>query len=138
MTLEIIAAGLGLLAALRKTKKVSGVGQTRLWNDRIPIVNDETDGHYMFEVGIWQGSGYLVDLFVAFADSEEEALEYVVAYIEQNNIQRLFADNFAEGLLSEGEDEELLDMYVMYVDATMVGADRPHYILTENLRVRKL
>ena len=92
----------------------------------------------MFEVGIWQGSGYLVDLFIAYADSEEEALEYVVAYIEQNNMQRLLADNLAEGLLSEGEDEELLDMYVMYVDATMVGADCPHYIRRENLRIRRV
>lgn len=128
--LEIIAAATALLVAL-KNQKTKGVGMVE------PFVNNRFDGARIYEVGIWQGSGYYVDLFKAYADSEEEALEYVVAYIEQNNIQRLLADEYAARLYEEGGDD-LVDIYTIYVDPTMVGGNRPHYILSENLRIREV
>lgn len=135
MQIEILAAALGLLAALRSKKKVNGVGRIDKYG-RV-IVNYKSNGRTLYQVGIWGGSGYLLDVFYAYSNNEEEALEYVVAYIEKKRIYRLFADDYVETLYRNGEDEDVIDSIALYVDATTVGAKNPHYILTENLQIRK-
>ena len=106
----------------------------------ITVVNDESDGKpYM--VRIWSGSGYLLPAFKAFANNEQDALEHVVAYLDNEGENYLFADKeysqaYAEAE-QEGNEEELesLDNIYYYVDATMYGASTPHFVRTENLQV---
>ena len=99
----------------------------------ITVVNDESDGKpYM--VRIWSGSGYLLPAFKAYANHEQDALEHVVAYLDNEGENYLFADEeYAEA--EQEYDEELLDDIYYYVDATMYGASKPHFVRTENLQV---
>ena len=106
----------------------------------ITIVNDESDGKpYM--VRIWSGSGYLLPAFKAYANHEQDALEHVVAYLDNEGENYLFADEEYSRAYAEAEQEgneeelELLDNIFYYVDATMYGASRPHFVRTENLQV---
>ena len=115
-----------------------------LEEDDITVVNDENGGKTKYLVGIWPGSGYLLLHYAAYADSGEEALEYVVAYCEENG-DNIFCDEYVkrerEELAAEGRDEEEIDYeignWALYVDATMVGAQEPHYLFLENLKIKK-
>ena len=106
----------------------------------ITVVNDESDGKpYM--VRIWSGSGYLLPAFKAFANNEQDALEHVVAYLDNEGENYLFADKEYSQAYAEAEQEgdeeelELLDDIFYCVDATMYGASTPHFVRTENLQV---
>lgn len=119
-----------------------------LEDDDITLVNDDSMSDKLYIVKLWWGSGYQQDCYNAFANSAEEALEIVVAYIEQHNPEWLAAaDENAEALkkeLLEGNPEmdeydveelpEFAEMF-QYVDATREGADSPHYIYSENLHI---
>ena len=115
------------------------------------LVNDEESGSRLYEISLWWGSGYTLDMYRAYAFSEEEALNYVVAYVEKKYPEVLESlDEDAYKLLTELADEEgLIDpMYAeempqfsgtfKYVDATMEGASSPHYILYDNLSIKEL
>ncbi len=88
-------------------------------------VNTPSEGRYEWLLSLWPGSGYKLDIFGVYADSEEDALEKVVAYCERKGYTGYFFDN--------ATDEDLDNGYAYYVDATMEGANCPHCILTENL-----
>lgn len=94
-------------------------------------VNEEEKQFYenKYIVGIWSGAGYELEQFEVYANCEEEALEIVVAYAEENVKCILF------GVADVTEEEE--SRYV-YVDGTMNGATQPYYILAENLRIEKV
>ncbi|MBR1525039.1 MAG: hypothetical protein IJ640_00065 [Prevotella sp.] len=108
------------------------------------IVNTPDCGQGRYKVALWCGSGYLLDHFLCYANSEEEALEQVVVYLERTNSGLLQDDCYKENLryemqehgLSEDEAADQLDLSFMWVDATMSGAQRPHYIFLENMRVQ--
>lgn len=140
MTIEILAAALGLYAALRKGRKVSGVGITNGWkleDDDWKKVNTPSSGSKLYAVRIWSGSGYFLPAYKAWASSEEEALEYTVAWLERND-PGMLQDDYVESLANSGDyTEDELDGMFLYVDATMIGAERPHYIFIENLRVQE-
>lgn len=103
------------------------------------LVNDNEAGGKLFEVGLWWGSGYLLDMYKAYAFCEEEALNYVVAYIEKTHPKRLeSSDECANDMMKEYDEEspEFQELF-MYVDATAEGADKPHFIWAENLRIKE-
>lgn len=106
----------------------------------VEFVNDEESGSRLYEIGLWWGSGYTLDMYRAYAFSEEEALNYVVAYIEKTHPKWLeSSDECAHDMMKEYDEEspEFQETF-MYVDATSEGADEPHYIWSENLRIREL
>lgn len=88
-------------------------------------------------------SGYYLPAFGAFATSEQDALEKVVGYLDQNGDNGFFCDEDAESereeLAQQGYDEDEIDNELdgtfLYVDATMDGASGPHYVFIENLSI---
>ena len=107
-------------------EQVNEVSGWDLEDDDLTLVNSESDGDKLYIVKLWWGSGYMTDNYNAWAFSEEEALNYVVAYIEKHDPELLKAtDEYAQ------EDEDSF----IYVDATMEGADEPHYVWAENLAI---
>lgn len=118
---------------------VSGVGTNiNILNAPLFIVNKEEQGKRIYVVSLWPGNGYFVYNIGAYADSEEEALEYVVAYLDKKNDSRFFVDEEVYELESNGADEDEIDEFAIYVDPTMVGGKRPHYIRTENLGIERV
>ena len=105
-------------------------------------VNGEEDGNKPWIVRLWTGSGYYLPSFGAFADSEEDALEKVVAYLDQKGNDSFFCDDYVEQikeeLAQEGKDDEdiwrEIDEQFYYVDSTMDGGGC-HYVFLENLAV---
>lgn len=95
-------------------------------------MNSESDGDKLYIVKLWWGSGYMTDNYNAYAFNEEEALNYVVAYIEKHDPETLAA---VDEIARENENDEYFDETFMYVDATMEGASEPHYIWAENLAI---
>ena len=109
-----------------KKKKMNEVSGWKLEDEDLTLVNSEDDGDKLYIVKLWWGSGYMTDNYNAWAFNEEEALNYVVAYIEKHDPELLKAtDEYAQ------EDEDSF----IYVDATMEGADEPHYVWAENLAI---
>lgn len=120
--------------------------------DDIPVVNPEakSEGYPLYCVGLWWGSGYYLDRYCAYANCEEAALGLVVAYIEKTEPETLKAsDACAEDYLSELEEEQgcsreeaekLPEFYetFFYWDATMEGANKPHYLWHENFRIERV
>ena len=116
-----------------------------LEKDDVTWVNDAESGasDKAWMVRLWPGSGYYLPAFGAYASSEEDALEKVVAYLDQEGDNGFFCDDYVEEmkkeLAQEGKDEEEIweeiDERFCYVDATMDGANEPHYVFWENLAV---
>lgn len=103
------------------------------------LVNDNEAGDKLFEIGLWWGSGYTLDMYKAYAFCELEALYNVVAYIEKTHPKWLeSSDECANDMLKEYDEEspEFQELF-MYVDATAEGADKPHFIWSENLRIKE-
>lgn len=110
------------------------------------IVNTTLCGSGRYKVALWCGSGYLLSHFLCYALSAEHALEQVVAYIEQHKTWHFLLQdstydeamqwNMNEEGMTEDESADDLDDTFMWVDATMSGAQQPHYIYFENLRVQ--
>ena len=119
-------------------------------DENIPVINTEDYGDKLHWIGLWWGSGYILDQYKAYAFNAEEALNYVVAYLEQQDPELLErVDNDAESSLmeiameegiSEEEAEETPGFQESYlsVDATTEGARRTHYICAQNLKIVQL
>ena len=77
----------------------------------VELVNDEESGSRLYEISLWWGSGYTLDMYRAYAFSGEEALNYVVAYIEKKYPEVLESlDEDAYKLLTElAADGGLID-----------------------------
>lgn len=82
-----------------------------------------------YNVYLWSGIGYTLDKFTTEASHEEEALEQVVAMLDLSGHNHLFFDDCED--VEEMEEQGL----VLYIDATMCGAKKPHYIDAQNLRI---
>lgn len=115
----------------------------KLEESDITWVNTEESGNKPYMVRLWTGSGYILPAFAAYAFSEEHALECVVAYLEKENDDRFFCEDYVstlrQELIDEGLSEEEIDREIdesfYYVDATMEGANTPHWVHAENLAV---
>lgn len=129
-------------------EQVNEVSGWKLEDDDLTLVNSESDGDKLFIVKLWWGSGYMMDCYNAYAFSAEEALNYVVAYIEKNDPDILkmtddSANDYLEELVRDGDAEDTQDAeenpsfqeMFTYVDATTEGAQKPHYIWAENLQI---
>lgn len=115
-----------------------------LEKDDVTWVNDEESGYGKpWMVRLWTGSGYFLPAFAAYASSEEDALDKVVAYLDKEGNEDFFADEYVnqqiDDLRQEGMDDEEIDNEIdssfLYVDATMDGASGAHYVWLENLQV---
>ena len=125
----------------RALNEVSG---WTLEKDDVTWVNDAESGasDKAWMVRLWSGSGYYLPAFGAYATSEEDALEKVVAYLDQEGDDSFFCDDYVEQmkeeLAQEGKDDEdiwqEIDEQFCYVDSTMDGGGC-HYVLWENLAV---
>ena len=127
-------------------------------NDNIAIINPDDRDYYdgkLYQVGIWPGAGYELDLFNVYADSEETALNLVVADAELNapnlltsisDMEEMIADDwqdeFNEFILEDPERDDFTFateyLGYIYVDATMEGASQPYFVQGENLRIEEL
>lgn len=112
------------------------------------LVNTESDGDKLYIVKLWWGSGYILDCYNAYAFSDEEALNYVVAWIEKHDPKSLEtidenANDYLQELVDEGEAASIEEAYehpyfqetYLWVDATREGAEQGHYIYNENLQI---
>lgn len=127
-------------------KVLNEVSGWNLEKDDVTWVNDsETGLGKPWMVRLWTGSGYYLPAFGAYANSEQDALEEVVAYLDKEGNTDFFADDVADADINEliangyteeeaNEAPEFNESY-LYVDATMAGASRPHYVWLENLSV---
>ncbi len=125
----------------RTLNEVSGWS---LEKDDVTWVNDSEGGasDKAWMVRIWPGSGYYLPAFGAYATSEQDALEKVVAYLDQKGDDSFFCDEYVEEmqeeLAQEGKDQEEIweeiDKEFCYVDATMDGGEC-HYVYWENLSI---
>ena len=96
------------------------------------VVNDHDlySDQQRFLIGIWQGSGYLLDLFIVFAYDEEEALEILCDYFERKGITRFFVDT--SGMTAK-EINDWEDSGGIYYVLGEYG--HGHYIYGENLHI---
>ena len=147
---RIIQKGLKLIKAKYEYEDelVNEVSGGKLEDEDLTLVNTERDGDKLYIVKLWWGSGYQLDCYNAYANSAEEALNYVVAYIEKEDpgiLER--SDDAAATLRTELADEKGLENSLeaedlpefqetfMYVDAILEGALHTHYIWSENLQI---
>lgn len=123
-------------------ESINEVSGWTLEKDDVAWVNGEEDGRKPWMVRLWTGSGYYLPAFGAFAESEEDALEKVVAYLDKKGDNDFFCDEYVkqmeEELKQEGKDDEEIweeiDQSFYYVDSTMDGGGC-HYVFLENLSV---
>ena len=127
----------GEIWPLEESSQVNEVSGWNLEDEDLTLVNSEEDGDRLYIVKMWWGSGYQMDCYNAYAFDEEEALNYVVAYIEKTHPEWLKAsDKCAHDMMKEYDEEspEFQETF-MYVDATREGAKKAHYIWAENLGI---
>ena len=84
-----------------------------------------------YNVYLWSGAGYQMDVITVEADCEEEALELAVVEAEKSKSYLFFDD-------VDNLDEMIDNGLLAYVDATMEGAEQPHYVDATNLRIEKV
>lgn len=132
---------------VKKVLKENKINEVRGWTlekDDVTWVNDAESGasDKAWMVRLWPGRGYYLPAFGAYASSEEDALEKVVAYLDQEGDDSFFCDDYIdqmrEELAEDGYNEEEIDEQIQemfcYVDATMDGGEC-HYVFWENLSV---
>lgn len=129
-----------------KESKLNEVNGWTLEKDDVTWVNNAEEGasDKAWMVRLWPGQGYYLPAFAAFADSEQDALEKVVAYLDKEGNDDFFisdesVERYKKELADDGYDDDEIDAYLdefaFYVDATMDGASCPHYVFAENLNV---
>ena len=69
-----------------------------LEKEDVTWVNDAESGasDKAWMVRLWTGSGYYLPAFGAYASSEQDALEKVVAYLDQEGNDSFFCDDYVE------------------------------------------
>ena len=127
-------------------------------DENIEIINPHDKDYYdnkLFEVGIWPGAGYQLATFKVYANSEEEALNLVVANAEINAPGLLMSIQEIEDLIAEDYQEEYNEfisenpesddftfateyLNYIYVDATMEGASQPYFVIGDNLVIEQI
>lgn len=114
-------------------------------NDEWIWVNSEEDGKDLYAVRIWSGKGYELNAYCSYADDEQKALAYVVAWLEENDVEILADNEYAEQyeeVLKELDGDvdqtiERLEKIFVYVDCTNEGGAESHYVNAENLAIVK-
>lgn len=91
-----------------------------------------------YNVMLWRGCGYLLDVFNVSADNEFQALEIVVAELISKGLTSYYftEEEYTEFFKDELKDNpEFESEQYLYIDATMEGAEFPVYLLVENMRI---
>ena len=103
------------------------------------LMRDTKKGKKTYEVNLYPFYGSLLETFVTTAENEVEALEGVVAQLVNENNNELFYEVDSIQYLAEyyhqEEEDYAAEAGLLYVDATMSGADRPVYIDGLNLKI---
>lgn len=101
-------------------------------------INTKDCGTYLFRVSLWPGYGYFLDSYDVYAFSEEESLEYVLAFLEKHDICDLFrTEDYIEDKLDLTEAEK--DEMFLYVDPTMTDSRAyPAYLFIQEMRIETL
>ncbi|MBO7615027.1 MAG: hypothetical protein J6T15_04965 [Bacilli bacterium] len=113
------------------------------------IINPDEKEYYddtLYLVGLYPGVGYELATFKVYANSEEGALETVVAYCEEKGyfglitpindlekeVEETYKDEFAEYQAKNPESDsfDFITNYLnyIYIDATPEGASKPYFI----------
>ena len=130
-----------------RKRKLNEVIGWDLEEDDVNWVNDENDGDEAYLVGLWPGSGYLLVHYGVYSfRGEEEALEKVVAWVEENQPDMLADEDYHNAVkdlveydgMNEEEAREELENTFLYIDATRYGASEPHYIYYENIKIKPM
>lgn len=100
----------------------------RYINDATVVNHSDSYNHQGYLVALWQGSGYLLDLFVVYAFDPQDALEILVNYLADNGISRFFVD-LSDLTPEEREEAEGYGQYI-WVDG--------YYIYGENLSIEEI
>lgn len=108
----------------------------------IKIINPEDEKWYdkLYQVSFIVGN-YSID-YKIYANDTQQALEQVVAYMENSGKTGLFADEAVEKIESDdtktdGEIRDEIENNYIYVDGTEYGALQPHYIDKINLDIHE-
>ena len=108
----------------------------------IKIINPEDEKWYdkLYQVSFIVGN-YSID-YKVYANDTQQALEQVVAYMENSGKTGLFADEAVEKIKSDdtktdGEIRDEIENNYIYVDGTEYGALQPHYIDKINLDIHE-
>lgn len=108
----------------------------------IKIINPEDEKWYdkLYQVSFIVGN-YSID-YKVYANDTQQALEQVVAYMENSGKTGLFADEAVEKIESDdtktdGEIRDEIENNYIYVDGTEYGALQPHYIDKINLDIHE-
>jgi hypothetical protein len=111
-------------------------------------VNEQSDGNTCFKIKVWCGSGPSLTAFKSYADhgDYEGALEALVAYLDKEGDNSYFTDEWTsdeiEELRKKGYSEEEIYNEIekwgdFYIDATPLGASKPHWLRGENLAIQE-
>lgn len=108
----------------------------------IKIINPEDEKWYdkLYQVSFIVGN-YSID-YKVYANDTQQALEQVVAYMENSGKTGLFSDEAVEKIESDdtktyGEIRDEIENNYIYVDGTEYGALQPHYIDRINLDIHE-
>lgn len=108
----------------------------------IKIINPEDEKWYdkLYQVSFIVGN-YSID-YKVYANDTQQALEQVVAYMENSGKTAPFADEAVEKIESDdtktdGEIRDEIENNYIYVDGTEYGALQPHYIDKINLDIHE-
>ena len=82
---------------------------------------------------LWNKENFIIEGF-----NEQDALDNLVTYLENNNILKLFFLDDIESLESEYSEEEIEETDFVYIDATMNGANRPVYLLVAGMNIEQI
>lgn len=103
------------------------------------LMRETKKGASTFEVNLYPQHGSLLETFITTAEDEEEALEIVVADLINKEDSRFFIEvgqiAYLAKMFGQDSDEYAEESGLLYVDATMKGADRPVYIDGLNLKI---
>lgn len=137
-------------SVLNEIHNTNGMGWMGLKFDEedwIPV-NEQSEGDTCFKIKVWCGGGYSLDAFKAYAEhgDYEGALEALVAYLDKEGNDIYFTDTWTLEKISElrekGYSEEEISKEIekwgnFYVDATHLGASKPHWLRGENLAIQE-
>lgn len=136
----------GILNEITSTPGMGWMGLQFEEDDWTPV-NEPNEGDACYKIKLWCGSGYHLDAFKVYAEPNdyETALEILVAYFDRENINTYFVDDWVEeemedlrekGVSEDDLYEELSKSGDFYIDATMEGASKPHWLRGENLQIQ--
>lgn len=115
------------------------------WSDDGAVqTNSPEDGDGEYRVDLWPGSGYSLDSFRVYGFDAQDAVNKLVAWLDgQDNWSYFDDDEVYDGIARVQEKGGDVDAYIdglscLYVDATMEGASKPHYLRMDNAHIEEI